>query len=114
MASFTSFNAADLTPQGTVEVLRDYLALDRARFWRRLLVGRFGLLALTVFVVGRVIPGLSAYGRWGPVLLFLVPPAWAWLAELRLTLSLSHRLPASASASSYTVVMDLDPLEGNQ
>ena len=94
MPSFTSFNASDFAPIDLADVLRDYLALDRARLWRRLLVVRFGLLALTAFVAGRVIPGLSAYGRWIPSLLFLVPPAWAWFTELRLTLRLSQRLHA--------------------
>jgi len=110
MASFTTFNAADLEQQDAAAVLRDNLALDRARFWRRLFVVRFGLLAVTAFAVGRVIPGLSAYGHWVPALLFLVPPAWAWLAELRLTLTLSKRLHASGSTSTYTVVMDMDPV----
>ena len=69
--------------------------------------------ALMAFVAGRVIPGLSAYGRWVPVLLFLLPPAWAWLAELRLALKLSQRLPAPGSASTYTVVMDANLGEVN-
>jgi len=107
MSSFT-FNTAQSGHHEITGILSDYLALDRARFWRRLLVVRFGLLAPIAFVVARLIPGLSAYGHWIPALLFLTPPAWACVAEIRLARRLSHRLDTSDDVRTYTVVMETD------
>jgi len=106
MPSFTSFNASNHSSPEVARILHDYLALDRARIWRRLIVVRFGVLALTVFVLGRVIPGLSAYAFWVPVLLFVTPAMWAAIAEVRLSLRLSHRLRRSCEGGICTVVSD--------
>ena len=111
MSSFTSFNASQPARHEITGLLFDYLALDRARFWRRLFVARFGVLALTAFVATRLIPGLSGYGHWIPVLLFLTPPAWAYAAEIRLARRFSRRLDTSAGLRTYTVVMETDAVE---
>ena len=106
MPSFTSFSAADVGRQEVTRILSDYVALDRARFWRRLLVVRFGLLAMSAALIAHVVPGLSAYGRWMPALLSLTPPAWAWIAEVRLARRLARRLHACGSVGTYTVGME--------
>jgi len=106
MPSFTSFSAADVGRQEVTRILSDYVALDRARFWRRLLVVRFGLLAMSAALIAHVVPGLSPYGRWMPALLSLTPPAWAWIAEIRLARRLARRLNACGSVGTYTVVME--------
>jgi hypothetical protein len=111
MTTFTSFNAPHLPAEDVGHILHDYMALDRARVWRRLCVARFGLLAVVAFVVGRVIPGLSVYGRWVPVALFLIPPVWAIVTEARLSLRVTDRLAAAETdkaAATYTVVTDSD------
>ena len=111
MSSLISFNASTRTPQEVADIPRDYLALDRVRFWRRLLAARFGGLALAVFVAGRIIPGLSAYGHWIPLLICLAPPAWAWIAEFRLARQLSRRLHWSPRDRSDTVAMESASVE---
>jgi len=87
-----TFHAASLPGEDLAPILADYLALEEARVFRRLFVTRFGLLTLAVFVAARIIPGFSAYAHWVPVALCLVPPVWAWAAEIRIELRLSARL----------------------
>ena len=112
MTAFTSFNASSAASQNIRHIMRDYLALDHIRVWRRLLVARFGFLALVAFVIGRLIPGLSVYGRWVPIALCLVPPIWAVCEEFRLSLRLSHHLGQADARDErpqvHTVVMESD------
>jgi hypothetical protein len=74
------------------EILADYLALDRARVFRRLFLVRFGSLAAIAAVVTLVIPGLSIAARCLPPALFLTPPVWAWAVELKRARRLAVRL----------------------
>ena len=71
-------------------MLADYLALDRVRTLRRLLVARLVPLALLLFVAEASL-GLSGVAR-SVSLVCLLPPAWAWGRELRLEWRLSRRL----------------------
>ena len=73
-------------------LLSEYLALDRLRTVRRLLLVRCGALALMAAVAGPLVGWLSALGRSLVVALFLLPPAWAWILERRADLRLSARL----------------------
>jgi hypothetical protein len=88
----TSFNTLSVPRNEVAGILADYLALERTRVVRRLLVVRFGALTLIAVVVGFLIHGLSIFARWVPVGLFATPPVWAWIVELRLALRLSGRL----------------------
>jgi hypothetical protein len=92
MHTFTAFPGAGLDNRELGGILADYLALDQTRIFRRLLVMRFGGLAVLALVVGLVIPHASWAARLGSVALFLIPPAWAWIRELRLERRLSIRL----------------------
>jgi hypothetical protein len=74
------------------EILTGHLALDRARIFRRLLVVRCGLLALAVALLETVVHGFTSTARLLSVAIVLVPPCWAWIAELRLEWSLGQRL----------------------
>ena len=77
-----SVRAAAVPPQELGRILRDYLALDRARIVRRLMVVRCGLLALAAALLETVIHGFSPLARLLTVGLCLVPPTWAWFVEL--------------------------------
>ena len=68
------------------------LALERTRIFKRLLLVRCGALTFVALAVGFVVRGLSVYARWVPVVLCVMPPIWEWIAELKRTLRLSHRL----------------------
>ena len=76
----------------TGPLLSDYVALDRLRTVRRLLLVRCGALALITAVAGPLVGWLSAVGRSLVVAVFLLPPAWTWILERRADLRLSARL----------------------
>jgi hypothetical protein len=90
--TFTSFKASGLPQKEVGGILADYLALDRARMFRRLLVLRCGALAIAALIMGSVIDGLSAWARWVPVALFTGVPACVWIAEFVREFRFSKRL----------------------
>jgi Flp pilus assembly protein TadB len=92
MHTLTSFHASAVQPEQLSGIMADYLALERARIFRRLLVLRFGLLALGAAIVGGVLHWLPPSGTWVTVGVFVVPPAWAWIVELRRDRRLARRL----------------------
>jgi len=63
-------------------ILSDYLALDRARILRRLMVVRFGLLAVLAASIETVCRGFSPLARLFTVALCLVPPLCARIVDL--------------------------------
>jgi hypothetical protein len=92
MQTITEFAASAVPPDRLRDILADYIALDRARSFRRLLVLRCGLLALLASVIGGTLGGFSPFERWFAIAVFLVPPAWAWIAERRLAGRLARDL----------------------
>jgi hypothetical protein len=84
---------ASAVPQDALgPLLSEYLALDRLRGLRRLLLVRCGALALAAAVLGPLVGWLSALARAVMVAVFLLPPAWAWILERRADMRLSQRL----------------------
>ena len=92
METLTWLRSTDVPREKLGPLLAEYLALDRLRTIRRLLLVRCGALALIAAVAGPLVGWLSALGRSLVVGLFLVPPAWAWVLERRADLRLSDRL----------------------
>jgi hypothetical protein len=92
MEQVTTLPASAVSSEELRVILAAYLALDRARIFRRLFVIRFGLLAGVSALLAFIVPGLSAAARWLPPMLFLAPPTWAWIVELRLARRLSRQL----------------------
>jgi|SRR6187431_3728392 hypothetical protein len=92
MHTVTSFRASDVESDQVRAIMSEYLALERARTYRRLFVTRFGLLAFVVLVVGFGFHWLSAFASWSSVGLCGVAPTWAWLAELRSNRRLARSL----------------------
>ena len=92
MPHITSFPASAVSQSELGHILADYVALDRARLFRRVLVTRFGPLAVIAAIIGTALHGPSSFLRWIPSALFLIPPVWAWFAELRLESRLSRKL----------------------
>jgi hypothetical protein len=60
--------------------------------FRRLLVRRFGVLSLAVLVIGVALHWISPLTTATSVALFLIPPIWACVAELRFDRALDRRL----------------------
>lgn len=73
-------------------ILSEYLALDRARMFRRLFVVRFGLLTTISVLVALLAPGMPVVARWLPPVLCLAPPTWAVIVEVRLARRLARHL----------------------
>ena len=92
MPTITSFHGSAVPPEELSGIMADYLALERSRLFRRLLVMRFGLLALGVVVVGGVLRVLPPLATWFSLGVFVTPPAWAWIVELRRDRRLARRL----------------------
>ena len=83
MHSVASFHISAAKPAQINAITAAYLALERARRYRRLFVARFGALALVVGIMRFALHWLPAGGAWSSVGLCLLPPAWAWVAEWR-------------------------------
>jgi len=90
MHTVTSFHASDVQTEQLTGIVADYLALERARVFRRLLVKRFGVLA-AVFA-GVSLLSMPAFAFWFSVGLCVVAPVWAWIAELGCERRLARRL----------------------
>ena len=80
MHTVASFHGSAVKPDQLSGIVADYLALERARVLRRLLMKRFGVLA-TIFA-GISFYRLSAFALWFSVGLCMAAPAWAWIVEL--------------------------------
>ncbi|HKE85002.1 MAG TPA: hypothetical protein VKB50_14670 [Vicinamibacterales bacterium] len=91
MRGVTAIRSSAVSREQLSQILGDYLALDRARRFRRLLLKRFGLLTLGAIAIAIGITGESASVRWALVALFAAPPVLASIAELRLERRLSRR-----------------------
>ena len=109
MQSVISFQTSAVSRDELAAILRDYLALDRTRVFRRLLVRRCGLLALLAAIIATATHGLSPFARWLPTGLFLTPLACAWLTELRLVRRLTRRLEGIDRAATHQLVSAAQP-----
>lgn len=92
MQTVTSFHASSVEPEQIRAIMADYLALERARVYRRLFVSRFALLALLFAVVGLGLHWLSPFALWSSLVLCAIAPAWAGFAEVRCDWRLERRL----------------------
>jgi hypothetical protein len=103
MQTVTSFSASAMPPEQLKAVLAAHLALDRARFFRRLLVRRCGMLAWLATLLG-IVHGFSLPARLIMFGMCLLPPAWAWIVELRVERHLSHRLAGAEALATHNVL----------
>jgi hypothetical protein len=104
MHTVASFQSAAVEPHQISAIMGAYLALERARVYRRLSVTRFGLLALVLAVLGFGFHWLPAIASWGSVGLCAVAPTWAWVAELRCDWRLERSLQEIPESARQTVV----------
>ena len=101
----TSLPATSVSKDELKVILADYLALDRARVFRRLFVVRFGLLTTVSVLVAFIAPGLPAIARWLPPVLCLAPPTWAVVLELRLARRLARHLESAEGIDTYELML---------
>jgi len=88
----TSFHASAVPPDQLSAIVADYLALEQARVFRRLLVIRCGLIALAIAGAGLGFSWLPRFAWMFGTGLFLAVPGAAWIVERRRSRRLAHRL----------------------
>ena len=84
-------------------IMADYLALERLRIVRRLLVVRLGALALATVLIGRGFGWLSPAACAAGAGTLLAPLAWVWIVELRLDWRLARRLESVPGATTHVI-----------
>jgi hypothetical protein len=81
------------TPSGGPrDVIENLRALHQAQTFRRLVVKGSGLLTLIALIDNAIEPKSGLAARLFPVVLFVVPVLWAWLAEVRAESLIKRRL----------------------
>ena len=90
MHTLVSFHSSAVRREQLGAIIADYLALERARHHRRMLVMGFGLLAALFLGLGAAVHQSSA--SWLVGGLCLAAPVWAWTIELRCDWRLTKRL----------------------
>ena len=83
MHTVSSFPASAVEPDQLSTIMADYLSLEHARVFRRLLVVRCGMTALILAVVGLGFGWLPPFASSFSAAVLLAVPAGAWVFELR-------------------------------
>jgi hypothetical protein len=104
MQTLISFPVSATASPELGRILSDYLALDRARMIRRLMVARFGLLAVLAALLETVFHGFSPPVRVFTVALCLGPPFYARIVELARERRLSRRIDLVDGAVTHKIV----------
>ena len=105
MQTVISVPASTIAREELSRILSAYLALDRARIRRRLMVARFGLLAVLAALLETSFRGFSPLVRLFTVALCLFPPAWARMVEFAHERRLSQRIEAIDGAGPHRFVL---------
>src|SRR5262245_24884199 len=92
MHTVTSFHASAVQPDQLSAIMADYLALERARVFRRLLVARCGFIALLIAAAGFGLGWLPPFAVGFSAGAFLTLPVCVWVVELWRERRLAHRL----------------------
>ena len=104
MHTVRSFHSSTIAPDQVSAVMAGYLALERARIYRRLLVTRFALLAIILAIAGFGFQWMPLYGSWLTLGLCFVAPLWAWVAELKCGRRLARQLERLPDSSTHVVM----------
>ena len=90
MHRVTSFNSHSVGPEELSVILSDYFTLEHLRSVRRLMVVRFGILAVAAAVAGWL--WLSTVAAYVAAAACLVPPLYVLTLEVTRERRLAHRL----------------------
>ena len=101
MHTVTSFDAHMLPPEELNAIIADYLALERLRIFRRLLVTRFGILTAIVATAGWL--WLSTAATCVAAVLCLVPPLCVLGLEVTCARRLAERLERIPDQQTHVV-----------
>jgi hypothetical protein len=112
MHTVTSFHASAVQSDALNAIMADFVAVEHARVIRRLLLTRFGFLALIAGLLGATFHHLTSFAWSFSIGAFLAPPTWAWLIELRRSRQLARRLAGIPQGVTHVLpvhaVTDLD------
>lgn len=103
MHEVTSIHRSALRHEQLNAVASEYLAVERVRMFRRLLMFRFGGLAVIVAIAGIGFHWLPRVASWFSLAVFLAPPLCAWIVELRRVRGLTRRLRNLPGATTHLV-----------
>jgi len=104
MPTITSFHSSVVEPGDVNGIMADYLALERARRFRGVLVQRCGALAAGIVLLGTVLRILPPIPTWFSLGAFVALPVSAWIVELRRERRLANRLDRVRKGVVHTVV----------
>ena len=82
MHSVTTFDGSALQPDELSALLREYMAVERSRIWRRLLTTRFVVLGALIVGTGTTMHWLPPLACWVASGLCGATPIGAWIVEL--------------------------------
>ena len=108
----TSFHASSLEPEQLRAVMADYLALERARVYRRLSLVRFAALGVAVGVAGPGFHWIPTFASWLGAVVCMATPASAWIAEVWQEWRLARRLSQLPEGSIRPMAPPSAPLDG--
>ena len=103
MHSVTSFDGSALQHDELSALLRQYMAVERARTWRRLLTTRFVALGALIVGTGTTLHWLPPLACWVTGGLCGATPIGAWVVELRRDWRLGRHLRAIPGGATYVV-----------
>jgi hypothetical protein len=87
-----SFRLSAVRPDELSAVLTQYLALERIRIIRRLLIPRCALVVVAIALIGGGYGWLPRFATWLSAGVFVALPAVAWTIEIHRARQLAHRL----------------------
>ena len=88
--------ALPVEPEQLNAVMADFMALEHARVFRRMLVRRCGVVALSIAVSGVLLGLLHSFAYWFSLGIFVLAPAGAWIVERRLERGLRKKVVKSS------------------
>ena len=83
MSTIAGGAPTSVQPEHVNAVMADCIALEQIRVFRRLLVTRCGVIAVTIGVVGLLLGLVHTFAYWFTEGVFVLAPAAAWLVERR-------------------------------
>ena len=92
MNVITQFHSSAIPAAELNRIAAEFLALERTRIFRRLLVRRFGLLALATLVASVAFHWTPLVATVCSVIVFAAPPLCVWGLEIRQDHALTRRL----------------------
>jgi len=103
MHTVTSFEGAALNHEELRALIAEFLSVERARIWRRLLTTRCMLLGALFVGTGITLHWLPPLAYWTTAGLCAAAPIGAWIVELRRDWRLGRHLEGLPTGATYVL-----------